>query len=59
MMERKCETCAFYKKDWGLHCMIGGWTGADRDNGYCHFEVKPVYKQGSDLCHHWEKKECG
>jgi hypothetical protein len=37
--------------------MIGGWTGADRDDGYCHLEVKEVYKKADDFCSHWEKKQ--
>lgn len=56
MAERKCETCIYWKKDWGVFC-FNGWSGQDRKDGYCHFEIKKAYKQSDDFCSHWDDGE--
>jgi hypothetical protein len=50
---KSCETCVFWRKDYGTFT-VTGWTGMDRNDGYCHLEPKVVPKQADDLCQHWE-----
>jgi len=53
--ERSCETCVYWKKDWGIFTATG-WTGMGRNNGYCRYEIHRVAKQGDDFCHNWTPK---
>ena len=51
----ECKECFFWKKDLGIHC-FNGWTGWDRNDGHCHFDVREVYKEGDNFCRHFKKK---
>jgi hypothetical protein len=51
---KTCETCLWYKPDYGIHCM-NGWS-RDGQDGKCQYEVTTVYKTKDDKCSHWEKK---
>lgn len=42
---RICAECRYWKKDYGMWTMTG-WTGMDRDNGYCHVEPRTIHKEG-------------
>lgn len=54
-MERACENCTYWKKDYGIYT-VTGWTGMDRKNGGCHFEPKAVSTQADDFCSHFEER---
>ena len=51
-MQKKCEHCKYWKKDFGIHC-VNGWSGMDKDNGHCHYEIKTIYKNAEDFCSHF------
>ena len=52
----KCETCKWWVKDYGLYCM-NGWSGMDRDDGYCHYYPEGLYRSGkTEQCHFYEEK---
>ena len=53
-LARRCENCAFWKVDYGMHCM-NGWTG-DGSEGYCRYEVKQVKTAKDSICHHFEPR---
>lgn len=53
--EQTCETCRWWQKDWGIFTATG-WTGSNREDGECHYEVVPRYKRATDCCHHWTAK---
>lgn len=56
MAPRRCEDCRFWKKDYGTWC-VNGWTGMDRDDGYCHVQPVKVYRKGQDIaCGKGEKR---
>ena len=48
----KCEDCIYWKWDQGIWC-FNGWSGVGRNDGYCHFELKKIYKKGNDFCSHF------
>ena len=48
-MKENCKNCKYWKKDYGIHC-FNGWTGMDKRDGYCHFDIKTVYKTADDFC---------
>lgn len=52
----ECRDCIFWKKDYGIFC-INGWSGIDRKDGYCHYEIKKIYKQEDDFCSYYKRKE--
>jgi len=54
-MQENCENCKYWKKDFGIFC-VNGWSGLDRDDGYCYFEVKKISKKGADFCSHYLKE---
>ena len=49
MSDDCCLRCKYWKKDYGIWC-FNGWTGADKDDGYCHYEPKKYYKKATDFC---------
>jgi len=51
-----CKDCVYWVKDDGIWC-FNGWSGADREDGYCHIEPKKIYKKGSDFCGKFESLE--
>jgi hypothetical protein len=51
-LPRLCENCAYWKADWGMHCM-NGWTG-DGTKGHCHLEPKRVAVVHDNTCRHFE-----
>ena len=55
-MKEKCENCKWWKKDYGIHC-FNGWSGMNRKDGHCHYEIKPVYKTEDDFCSKYERLE--
>jgi len=54
--EMICKNCRYWEKDNGIFC-LNGWSGIDREDGFCHFGVERVYKHGKDFCSHFEEKE--
>ena len=44
-----CKDCVYWEQDFGIWC-FNGWSGMDREDGYCHIEPKKIYKKGSDFC---------
>jgi hypothetical protein len=48
---KTCETCVYWKKDYGMWC-VNGWTGLERDDGHCHYEPNPIAKTACDFCSH-------
>ena len=49
---KKCENCESWKKDLETFAATG-WTGIDRDDGCCNFEIKKVHKKGDSFCHNF------
>lgn len=55
-VDKRCETCRWWKKDYGIFTFTG-WTGTDRDDGSCRHEPKAIYKSGSSVCARWESDQ--
>jgi hypothetical protein len=53
--ERHCRKCYFWKRDRGMFT-VTGWTGADREDGYCRLEPKVIEKSGDSTCRHFVRK---
>ena len=45
-LQRIHDNCAFYEKDWGIHC-FNGWSGDGR-HGFCCIEQKKVSVIGEE-----------
>jgi hypothetical protein len=56
LLEIKCENCHWWKKDYGIWC-FNGWSGVNRDDGYCHFDIKKVYKKADDYCSNFAEEK--
>jgi hypothetical protein len=54
--DKKCKNCDVWVKDQGVWC-FNGWSGSDRDDGYCHFYPKKIYKRGNDFCLNFVSKQ--
>ena len=53
-MEKKCKTCAWWEKDYGMFTATG-WTGSDRKDGKCVYERISIPKQEDSRCSKWEE----
>ena len=42
----------YWTQDYGVFTATG-WTGLDRDDGYCHLKQHRIAKAGSDFCSAW------
>lgn len=51
-MEQRCESCRYWKADYGTHC-FNGWSGDGKD-GWCQYEPKCISKRHDSFCHHYE-----
>jgi len=51
-----CRDCKYWVWDKGIWC-INGWSGMDKEDGNCHYEIKITYKHGSDYCHNFKDKK--
>ena len=55
IMNKICETCRYYKPDFGTWC-FNGWS-RDGTDGKCMLEPKPIYRKSADIaCKYYEKK---
>jgi len=54
-MNENCKNCKYWKQDFGMWC-FNGWTGMDKKEGYCHLEIKRIYKNAEDFCSHFVLK---
>lgn len=55
-MNEKCESCKYWEWDKGIWC-FNGWSGLDKKDGYCRYEIKKIYKHGDDFCHNFVDKD--
>jgi len=58
MKTRACKHCCYWKEDRGMWTMTG-WTGTGRNEGYCHYEPRPIRKGGDDFCRHCKEARDG
>ena len=49
MPQHKCEDCKWWVKDYGI-MTITGWTGMDKDDGWCRANITEVRKNGKSFC---------
>ena len=56
LLLNRCEQCRFWEKDYGTFC-VNGWTGADRDEGFCHVEPRKIPMKGiAHICRYGEPR---
>jgi hypothetical protein len=45
-----CESCVYWKKDYGMWCFNGWSKGGPYDkDGHCHVDPRPIIKHGDAL----------